>query len=309
MIDSGIDLDHEQFKGRIDSEFTVVTGDTRDCNGHGTAVAGAIGGKTFGIAKNVRLHSVRVADERCGLSTKNLIDGINAVIAAIETKRTGPNVVNMSISVATPVTSLDGAVSNLIQRTRAAFVVSAGNRHMNTCAFSPGGSREVYRPIAVGAAQSDTLPNVNSPGVDTEPTFSNYGACVDLYAPGVDIETAIAADVPRLCDRYAERPRPNDAMLCNGTSMAAAHVSGCIATFLQTNQRAGAEDVRTWLNQQASRWTDAMNHTAGFSGIISPESVALDANQNPLAPAAPINWWHEGTPNVVLYCGPDGNND
>lgn len=215
VIDSGIWIPHTEFGGRATSDFSV-TGSLTDCLGHGTHVAGTIGGTTVGVAKQVNLHSVRVGDAACGLSTANIVAGIDWVrINAVP-----PAVANMSIG--GPVSAaIDTAVVNLVA-SGVTFVTSAGNSSADACNFSPA---HVAQAITVGATD---------PTNDTEAGFSNFGPCLKLFAPGVNIVSAMPDGLPPLCPVVSPIPG-SQTMSCQGTSMASPHVAGVAARHLQTH--------------------------------------------------------------------------
>jgi subtilisin family serine protease len=359
VIDSGIETNHNQFgpMKRASSDYVVycqvgpnnpsdprpscTPRDLDDCNGHATAVAGVIGGKDVGVAKGVYLHSVRVSDPNCALSASNMVAGIEWVKRdVIATRARNPSdspylaLVNMSLSVGPGRdSSLDDAVADLIRTAGVAFVASAGNRHLDACSFSPGGG--ALEAITVGAMQSEgrdvvNLPNVSN--VDSEPAFTNFGPCVDLFAPGAAIDTAQinGTPAPQICDTDSSRlPHPRRGMLCGGTSMAAAHVSGCIALYLQAVVGAAPPPDRPAMRTPEGVWTwlwGRANHkgTPGFQdswgGILSGEIGGLATPQPPppvlisefddppasggVDPPPYYFGLHPGTPNVSLYCGP-----
>ncbi|MGQ0623255.1 MAG: S8 family serine peptidase [Sporichthyaceae bacterium] len=218
VVDTGI-ADHDDFGDRVMAGFDVAnkSEDGReDCNGHGTHVAGTLGGRSVGVAKEVTLIPVRVF--RCSGST-----GVSDVIAGIDwatahhKRRGGPAVLNLSLGV--PKNSdLDDAVQGVIAA-GITVVAAAGNGGGSACKVSPA---RVPAAITVGAVWVD--------GARAE--FSNVGSCVDLFAPGVNIWSADAHDSDGF--RF-ER----------GTSMAAPHVAGAVAAYLQNVPKATPGSVRT----------------------------------------------------------------
>ena len=214
VIDSGIRLTHTQFGGRAVSGWDFVGGDANasDCAGHGTHVAGTIGGSTYGVAKGVRLVSVRVLD--CS-GSGYIIDMIDALEWVAAHKPAGPAVVNMSLgfevtsATSTIAAYVDGAV-NAVVKAGIPVVVAAGNSGedgLSACSYSPA---RVPAAITVGASD-DT---------DTRASFSNLGGCVDLYAPGVDVLSSWVSS-------------NTAAGYLDGTSMASPHVAGAIARLQQ----------------------------------------------------------------------------
>lgn len=202
VIDSGIRTTQREFGGRAASGWDFVDDDANadDCKGHGTHVAGTIGGSTFGVARDIKLVSVRVLDCRGTGSYSDIIAGIDWVTAhAVK-----PAVANMSLGGGVS-KALDAAVERSIA-SGITYAVAAGNDHRDACKQSPAHAPDA---ITVGATDS----------ADARASFSNYGSCVDIFAPGVRIESA-AGD--------------SDAgtKLMNGTSMASPHVAGAAALVL-----------------------------------------------------------------------------
>ncbi len=214
VIDSGIRSSHQDFGGRASSavDFTNDGQNGNDCYGHGTHVAGTIGSSTFGVAKGVTLHAVRVL--RCDGSgqVSELLAAVNWVTA----NRINPAVANISITASGISNSLDNAITASIA-SGVTYSVAAGNFGSDTCLFSPA---RVPNALTVGAIASH----------DGRPGYSNQGACLDLYAPGNGvISLGIADDV--------------STRTMNGTSMAAPHVAGVAALYLQSNPTASPATV------------------------------------------------------------------
>lgn len=204
IVDTGINTSHTEFTGRITSPgFTAVDGTIEDCNGHGTHVAGTIGGNTYGVAKMVNLIPVRVLGCNGSGTNSGVIAGLNWISTQLTST---PSVVNMSLGGGIS-SALDSAVTNLTSK-GVTVVVAAGNSRRDACNFSP--SRV---PSAVTVAASDRN--------DQFASFSNFGKCVDLIAPGVSITSAWI----------------NSATASNsisGTSMASPHVAGAIARYISS---------------------------------------------------------------------------
>jgi aqualysin 1 len=215
IIDTGIRTAHAQFGGRASNVFDVNGGNGQDCNGHGTHVAGTVGGSTYGVAKSVQLRGVRVF--QCGntTSTSNIIAGVNYVTA----NRVLPAVANMSVGGGAS-SSMDTAVNNLIN-SGVTVVVAAGNSGANACNYSPA---RVAAAITVGSTTSS----------DARSSFSNYGTCLDLFAPGSSILSAW----------YTSNTAT---ATLSGTSMASPHVAGAAALYLQANPGASNATVRNAL--------------------------------------------------------------
>ena len=203
VVDSGIDPTNTDFEGRVISGYDAVQDGvgTGDCNGHGTHVAGTIGSKTFGVAKKTSLIPVRVLDCAGSGYNSSVIAGLNWIAGNYVPGE--PAVVNMSLGGATS-SALDEAVENLISR-GITVVVAAGNDNTDACNHSPA---RTPAAITVGATTN----------VDARASYSNYGTCLDIFAPGTDIpSTWLGANY------YA---------IISGTSMAAPHVAGAIVRFL-----------------------------------------------------------------------------
>jgi subtilisin family serine protease len=261
VIDTGIRASHADFQpGRVSPVGFTAIGDgygISDCGnqgtGHGTHVAGTIGGKDYGIAKNVTLHSVRVLSCSGSGSLSGVIAGVNWVT----TNAIRPAVANMSLG-GGPSPALDSAVTNSIA-SGITYVVAAGNNGADACNYSPA---RVPTAITVGAV---------NPTNDTAPTFSNKGTCLDLYAPGVGILSSWNS---------------NDGATntFQGTSMAAPHVAGVAALFLQNHTAASPADV--WGGPNGIHYNDNVSTTPGWGGI------------NPGAGGPP-----PGSPNELLHWG------
>ena len=223
VIDTGILPTHWEFSQRAFAVYDALegTGNGIDCNGHGSHVAGTIGGQTFGVAKKVRLFGVRVLNCQGAGTWSDVIDGVNFVTwhHAQPAQQGIPAVANMSLGGETN-RAADAAVRNSI-RAQITYVVAAGNGNSDAATYSPAG---VLEAITVGATNRS----------DTRADFSNYGSVLDLFAPGVSIPSAWIG---------------NDLMIAtaSGTSMASPHVAGVVALYLQTNRSASPATVRSAL--------------------------------------------------------------
>jgi aqualysin 1 len=224
VIGTGIRFSHTQFGGRAVSGFDAIDGGSADdCNGHSTHVAGIVGGATYGVAKGVSLVAVRVADCNGSGPTSGVIAGVDWVSGNHAPGQ--PAVANMSLSVSAS-TALDTAVNNSIAD-GVTYVVAAGNNNSNACSFSPG---RVANAITVGATNA----------TDTRASFSNFGACLDLFAPGVSITSAwLTSDTAT--------------NTITGTSMAAPHVAGVVALYLQLNPSSSPQAVRDAIVNSATQ--------------------------------------------------------
>ncbi|BCL17303.1 S8 family peptidase [Micromonospora sagamiensis] len=224
IIDSGFRHTHVEFGWRAGGGYDAVDGalPADDCNGHGTHVAGIVGGKTYGVAKDVRLVPVRVINCFGSGTWAGIISGIDWVTADHDPGE--PAAANLSLGGSFS-SSLNTAVANSIAD-GVVYAVAAGNSNANACNYSPQSVREA---IVVGAVQSN----------DVRASFSNWGDCVDIYAPGVNIVSSWHSG-----DTVTN--------LASGTSMAAPHVTGAAARVLQNNPTWTPAQVAAYLIAQAT---------------------------------------------------------
>lgn len=223
VIDTGINIYHSEFGGRASvGTDTVLDGQNGvDCNGHGTHVAGTIGGATYGVAKSVTLVAVRVLNCSGSGTTSGVIAGINWVTS---NHNTGAAVANMSLGGGAS-TSLDTAVKNSIAD-GVTYAIAAGNNNRDACKFSPA---RVPAALTVGATTN----------TDARASYSNYGKCLDIFAPGSSITSAWIGS--------------NTATnTISGTSMATPHVAGVAALYLQAHPTATPAAVATAMKTAAT---------------------------------------------------------
>jgi serine protease len=222
IVDTGIRASHSNFGGRASADFDAV-GDSsfgNDCNGHGTHVAGTVGSATYGVAKNVRLHGVKVLGCTGSGSTSGVISGVDFV----RTNRINPAVANMSLGGGVS-TALDTAVNNAVN-SGVFFAVAAGNNNSNACNFSPARASQAY---TVGSTTTS----------DARSSFSNFGTCVDVFAPGSGITSTWNTS--------------NSATnTISGTSMASPHVAGAAAIILDEDPNRSVATIKSLLNSRAS---------------------------------------------------------
>lgn len=267
VIDNGIRATHSEFAGRLGNGFSAISDGVGNgsCNianpraGHGTHVAGTVGGTTYGIAKDVTLHSVRVLD----CSGNGSIAGVIAGVEWVTANHIKPAVANMSLGGgASP--SLEQAIRNSINN-GVIYVVAAGNENRNACNYSPA---RVAQAITVGSTDN----------TDTRSYFSNYGSCVDLFGPGSNILSA-------------GHTTDSASALMSGTSMASPHVAGVAALYLQRYPLASPDQVAAAILNSAS------NITVANAGLCSPnrllysqdiqdESIVLDLSSPTPTPCA-----------------------
>ncbi len=213
VIDTGILTTHTDFEGRAFHGVDTVDSDrdATDCNGHGTHVAGTIGGKRYGVAKKVKLYGIRVLDCVGSGTYSSVIAGVEWVTA----NHTKPAIANMSLG-GPASQALDDAIRASISN-GIIYVVAAGNENTNACNSSPA---RITEAITVGSTDSQ----------DRRSSFSNHGNCVDIFAPGSDILSAW----------YNSN---NATATLSGTSMAAPHVAGVTAMFMSIRPQANPNEV------------------------------------------------------------------
>ena len=223
IIDTGIRFSHSQFGGRASTGFDAVDGGSADdCNGHGTHVAGTVGGSTYGVAKGVSLIGVRVLNCSGSGTTSGVIAGVNWVTGNHQAGQ--PAVANMSLGGGAS-SALDTAVRNSIAE-GVSYAVAAGNGNalgiaQNACNSSPA---RVGEAMTISATDSS----------DRKASWANYGNCVDWFAPGVSITSAW-------------RTSNTATRTISGTSMATPHTAGVAALYLQSNPSASPASVRSAL--------------------------------------------------------------
>ncbi len=220
IIDSGITPSHTQFGGRASVAYDATGGNGLDCNGHGTHVAGTVGGSTYGVAKGVTLRGVRVGTCGSSLYTADIVEGIDWV----RLNHQKPAVANMSLGGGAS-SAINTATTNLIN-SGVTVVVAAGNNSTLACNGSPSG---VTAAIVVAASTS----------TDARASYSNYGSCVDLYAPGSSITSAW----------YSSTTATNS---ISGTSMASPHVTGVAALYKSALGEASQATIQSWLVSNAT---------------------------------------------------------
>ena len=255
VVDTGLRSTHSDFTGRVSPGRNFVSSggflfgggsvdpaDTEDCNGHGTHVAGTAVGTTWGVAKQANIAPVRVLGCNGSGSNSGVIAGVDWVAG----NHRKPAVANMSLG-GTNSTALDTAVRNAVNA-GVTMVVAAGNDNVNACNGSPN---RVAEALTVGATTRE----------DRRSSFSNYGACVDLFAPGSDITSAWYQSDTQTAS-------------LNGTSMAAPHAAGAAALYLAANPSASPSAVNLALVN------DAVTGVIGNAGSQSPNRLLQITQQD-----------------------------
>jgi len=218
IIDTGIWTLHPEFGGRANNVFDAYGATGEDCNGHGTHVSGTIGAATYGVAKAVSLHGVRVLScAGLGLNS-DVIAGVDWVTA----NHVNPAVANMSLGGGKS-PALDQAVTNLYN-SGVFLAVAAGNDNVDACTESPSGAASVFTVAA-------------STKTDAKASYSNWGSCVEAYAPGSAIVSTYLAGTT---------------MSLSGTSMATPHVVGVAALYKATNGNQPSATVANWITTNAT---------------------------------------------------------
>ncbi|MCX6017484.1 MAG: S8 family serine peptidase [Chloroflexi bacterium] len=266
IIDTGIRSTHSEFTGRVGDGYDVVDGGAPDdCNGHGTHVAGTIGGTTYGVAKQVTLHAVRVLDCEGSGYDSDVIAGIDWVTA----NHVKPAVANMSLG-GDASDALDEAMRKSVDA-GVVHVVAAGNENDDACDGSP--ARE---PSALTIGATDDS--------DERAWFSNYGTCLDLFAPGMDILSAWYSGDSEVAE-------------LSGTSMASPHVAGAAALYLARFPAASPAEVAAALTDAAASGvvSDAQSGSPNLllqigatTPPVSPTPGPSPTPEPTTTPAAPV---------------------
>ena len=257
VIDTGIRADHVEFSGRVVSGFGAIAdgyGST-DCNGHGTHVAGTIGGSTTGVAKSTRLVPVRVLNCRGSGALSNVISGLNWVIT--DHAAGTPAVANLSLGGGLS-SAFNTAIANAVAD-GITVVVAAGNNNRLACSYSPASAPSA---ITVGATTS----------ADARASYSNYGSCLDIFAPGSGITSAYHTSSTALRS-------------LSGTSMAAPHVAGAAALLLEADPTMTPAAVATKLTTYATPDVVSSQGAGSINLFLYTKSAWLAPT--PVAPSTP----------------------
>ncbi|MGW0519966.1 S8 family peptidase [Crossiella sp. NPDC003009] len=235
ILDTGVRLTHQEFGGRAKSGYDFIDNDAdaSDCQGHGTHVAGTVGGSKYGVAKKADLVAVRVLNCQGSGQWSQIIAGIDWV--AKNAKK--PAVANMSLGG----TGSNAAMENAVKKAITAgvtFAIAGGNSGADACSFTPA---RVPEAITVGATQQNDARAV----WNGQSVASNWGRCLDIWAPGTATVSAIHTNDTGTSTK-------------SGTSMATPHVAGAVALYLSGNQQATPQQVRDALvnNAVSDKLTD-----------------------------------------------------
>lgn len=221
IIDTGLDTGHAEFEGRAMNVYDAFGGNGNDCNGHGTHVGGTVGGKTYGVAKKAYLRGVRVLD----CSGSGSTSGIIAAVDWVRQNRLNPAIANMSLGGGYS-SSLNTAVNNLANS--GVFVaVAAGNSNADACNYSPASASAAFTVAA-------------STRSDYKASYSNYGTCVELYAPGSSIKSAWIGS------------GTTETNTISGTSMASPHAAGVAALIKHRYGDISSSSVRSYILNAAT---------------------------------------------------------
>lgn len=276
VIDTGLWLSHTQFTGRVGNGYDFIENDStpQDCNGHGTHVAGTLGSTDYGVAKEVTIHPVRVAECGRDVADDDLIAGIDWVANNHQT----PAVANISIS-GDPDSAIDFAAQSL-WNSGVTVIVSAGNNSGLACSRSP-------------ARVDDLLTIANSTSSDSKDSQSNYGSCVDLFAPGNSITSA-----------WSGNNNASDSK--SGTSMASPHVAGVAARIL--DQKTSYSPFKVNLAIMASSSTGKISNPGSgtpnrllYSNIDFPIDIERNGSSYGTFMAPSCNWVLQSQTSVTIH--------
>lgn len=270
IVDTGIRTSHSNFGGRASAGFTSINDGqgSNDCNGHGTHVAGTVGSNTYGVAKNVDLVAVRVLGCNGSGSNSGVIAGIDWVTA----NHVKPAVANMSLG-----GGASSATDSAVNRAVAAgitMVVAAGNDNSNACNFSPA---RAANAITVGSTTN----------TDARSSFSNFGTCLDIFGPGSSITSTWSTS------NSATRT-------ISGTSMAAPHVAGVAALYLDDNGNASPSQVQNAI-ENAAAVGKVSNARTGSPNLLVTN--LFGGGNPPPPPPPPSGNFFENTNNVTISSG------
>src|SRR5205085_1263116 len=241
VFDGCVSMDHPVLVGRVRRGYSACPDDPAICNAHGTAVAGAVAGKTLGVAPEAEIVDVKMVQcEKLRGTIRGIVDGARWTIEDHKKHPTAPAVANWSFiaDTAARIPALDSAVTSL-RAAGMSVIVSAGNIDINACRVSPGNADGT---IVVGASAlvRESERGVGDP-IDRRAPGTAWGPCIDLYAPGDSVL------LPSL-----DKDLSPSVQLWNGTSMSTGYVSGAAALYLEVNPTATPDDVSRYLKSNAT---------------------------------------------------------
>lgn len=256
IVDSGIRASHREFGGRVATGFSTINDGNgeNDCHGHGTHVAGILAGATVGLARNATLHAIRIFDCAGAGTVSQVVAGLDWIVS----NGVRPGVVNMSLVTESVSPALDSAVSTVVGQGMT-VVVAAGNVAADACRYSPAAT-----PAAVTVAATNEY--------DQQVSYSNYGPCVDLYAPGWSIRSSWV---------YTD----SSYVVLAGTSMASPHVAGAAALYLEGHPAASPAEVSQALvgNATVGALTALGAGSPNRLLFTGPTGTTVPVNQAPTA--------------------------
>ncbi|MET9511008.1 S8 family peptidase [Streptomyces flavidovirens] len=226
ILDTGIDYSHSEYAGRARFGFDAFPAEGRfgrDCHGHGSHVAGTVGGRTYGVAPQADLYSVRVLNCEGTGSNATVIAGLEWAASHAALTPARPAVLNGSLGGER--SALVNAAATALSDSGVLPVVAAGNEAKNACGVSPASAQRV---VTVAASTSS----------DAQASFSNYGRCVDLFAPGTAIVSARLG---------------GGSVALNGTSMATPHVAGTALLYNTTHPTATSAQIAEWIDTTSTK--------------------------------------------------------
>lgn len=259
IVDTGVRSDHADFTGRVSGGYSSIADGrgTADCNGHGTHVAGTVAGVTYGIAKGASIVPVRVLDCYGSGTWSGVIAGLDWIAGSHSTG--APAVANMSLG-GGAISSVDDAVRAVVND-GVTVVVAVGNSSANACNYSPARAESA---ITVAATDMN----------DSQASFSNFGTCVDIYAPGVSVPSAWYTSTTASAS-------------LSGTSMSAPHIAGAAALVLATSPAATPAEVTQAIKDSAT--TGAVKAaTAGTPNLLIFTGTSTVTPEEPVVPEEPL---------------------